>query len=60
MEERRALKRKENVPRYEIIDKKDMLAIVGHSPDFIEGLFMVMHLMEKKTEIVRKGFGFLF
>ena len=28
---------------------------------FIEGLFMVMHLFEKKKkEIVRKGFGFLF
>lgn len=60
MEERRALKRKENVPRYEIIDKKDMVNLIGHSPDFIEGLFMVMHLMEKKKEIVRKGFGFLF
>lgn len=61
MEERRAVKRKENTPRYEIIDKKDMKNIIGHSPDFIEGLFMVMLLYKrKKQEIVRKGFGFLF
>lgn len=61
MEERRAVKRKENTPRYEIIEKRDMKNIIGHSPDFIEGLFMVMSLMErKKKEIVRKGFGFLF
>ena len=61
MEERRAIKRKENTARYEIIGKPEMKAIIGHSPDFIEGLFMVMHLMErKKKEIVRRGFGFLF
>jgi len=61
MEERRAVRRKENTTRYEIIEKRDMKNVVGHSPDFIEGLFMIMSLYgKKKQEIVRKGFGFLF
>ena len=53
--ERRAIRRKDNLNRYEIISKTEMKRIIHHSPDFIEGLFMVMHLFEKKTEIVRKG-----
>ena len=59
--ERRALKRKDNISRFEIIEKAQMKVEVGHSPDFIEGLFMVMSLIgKKKKEIVRRGFGFLF
>jgi hypothetical protein len=29
---------------------------VGHSPDFIEALFMVMHLFSKRTGFTRRGF----
>jgi hypothetical protein len=54
-EERRAIRKKDNLNRYEIISKSDMKRIIHHSPDFIEGLFMVMHLFEKKTERVRRG-----
>lgn len=59
-EERRAIRRKEsNVGRYEIIAKTEMKKIIHHSPDFIEGLMMVMHLFEKKTEMIRRGFNLL-
>lgn len=55
-EERRALRRKDsNTGRYEIISKPDMKRIIHHSPDFIEGLMMVMHLFDKQTEKVRRG-----
>lgn len=55
--ERNALKRKEHSNRFEIIDKAQMKVEVGHSPDFIEGLFMVEHLFEGKTRIIqRRGF----
>lgn len=54
-EERRAIRKKDNINRYEIIAKTDMKRIIHHSPDFIEGLFMVMHLFEKHTEKVRRG-----
>ena len=61
MEERRAIRRKDNTARFEIISKPDMKNIIGHSPDFIEGLFMIMYLLgRKKQEIIRRGFGFLF
>jgi len=59
-EERRVLRRKEsNAGRYEIISKPDMKRIIGHSPDFIEGLMMVMPLFERNTTMVREGFGLL-
>lgn len=56
LEERHALKRKDSAQRFEIIDKSQMKVEVGHSPDFIEGLFMVMHLFGKVHHAVRKGF----
>ena len=57
MEERRAIKRKDGVDaRFEIIGKPQMKLEVGHSPDFIEALFMVMHLFTKKKVFTRKGF----
>ena len=57
MEERRALKRKDGADaRFEIIGKPQMKHEVGHSPDFIEALFMVMHLFAKKKVFTRRGF----
>lgn len=57
MEERRAIKRKDNATsRFEIIEKTQMKLEVGHSPDFIEGLLMVENLFMKKTQMVRRGF----
>lgn len=57
LEERRAIKRKDGeVARFEIISKQQMKLEVGHSPDFIEALFMVMHLFAKRKVCVRKGF----
>lgn len=58
MEERRALKRKENTEggRFEIIGKPQMKVEIGHSPDFIEALFMVMHLFEHTHSAIRRGF----
>ena len=57
IEERRAIKRKDGVDaRFEIISKPQMKLEVGHSPDFIEALFMVMHLFSKKTAFTRRGF----
>ena len=57
MEERRAIKRKDGeVARFEIISKQQMKLEVGHSPDFIEALFMVMHLFGKNRSCVRRGF----
>lgn len=47
--ERPALQRKvTDNGRFEIIQKSDMKSIVGHSPDFIEGIFM--------NEIFSKGY----
>lgn len=57
VDERLALKRKDDIARFEIIPKSQMKDEIGHSPDFIEGWFMVMHLMEHKRQCVRKGFG---
>lgn len=57
MEERLALKRKDNVARFEIIEKTQMKLEVGHSPDFIEGLMMIMPLFEQSVRPTRKGFG---
>jgi hypothetical protein len=57
MEERRAIKRKDGeIARFEIISKQQMKLEVGHSPDFIEALFMVMHLFGKNRSCVRRGF----
>lgn len=56
MEERHALKRKDDAQRFEIISKQQMKLEVGHSPDFLEALFMVMHLFSKRGHCVRKGF----
>ena len=56
LEERHAMKRKDDAQRFEIISKQQMKVEVGHSPDFIEALFMVMHLFSKKSHCIRKGF----
>lgn len=57
MEERRALKRKDtDAGRFELISKPQMKAEIGHSPDFIEALFMVEHLFSVKKRCVRTGF----
>lgn len=43
---------------FEIISKDEMKTIVGHSPDFIEGLFMSELVKKsKKRAIVRRGFS---
>jgi len=54
--ERLALKRKDNEARFEIITKQQMKLEIGHSPDFIEGLFMVTPLFARNKKCVRKGF----
>lgn len=57
IEERIAIKRKTTeTGRYEIISKQQMKVEIGHSPDFIEALFMIMHLFARKTHIIRRGF----
>lgn len=57
MEERAALKRKDsNEGRFEIISKPQMKLEIGHSPDFIEAIFMVMAIINKTRQCVRKGF----
>lgn len=57
MQERLALKRKvSDGGRFELIAKPQMKAEIGHSPDFIEGLFMVMHLFSQGRQMTRKGF----
>lgn len=57
LEERRALKRKDDAQRFEIIEKKQMKHLIGHSPDIIEALFMVMHLYDRgrRTNKTRTG-----
>lgn len=57
MEERLALKRKNNVARFEIIEKPQMKVEIGHSPDWVEGLMMVMPLFEVASKPIRKGFS---
>lgn len=50
MNERLAVRRKEtDNGKFEIITKLQMKREVGHSPDFIEALIMVEHLMNSKT-----------
>ena len=57
VKERRAIKRKDcDGGRFEIISKPQMKAEIGHSPDFIEALFMVEHLYAIKRRCVRTGF----
>jgi len=56
MAERMVLKRKDNIARFEIIDKQQMKLEIGHSPDFVEGMFMVMPLFETRKRPVRHGF----
>ncbi len=46
--ESKAIKRKVDTGRFEIITKKQMISEIGHSPDFIEGWFMVEALMDRK------------
>lgn len=57
IEERLALKRKDDAQRFEIITKQQMKDEIGHSPDFIEGLFMVMLLFTNHKKCVRNGFS---
>ena len=54
--ERLALRRKDNIARFEIIEKTAMKLEVGHSPDFIECFFMIMPLFRQHTRPVRRGF----
>ena len=54
--ERLALKRKDEAQRFEIIAKTQMKEEIGHSPDFIEGLFMVELLFSKTRTCIRNGF----
>lgn len=56
LEERMAIKRKDDTPRFEIIAKPQMKLEIGHSPDFIEALFMVMPLYAGTRTRVRRGF----
>ena len=56
MSERLALRKKDDKARWELIDKHQMKREIGHSPDFIEGLFMVMPLFKLHTRPVRAGF----
>ena len=56
--ERLALKRKTvDNGRYEVISKPEMKVIVGHSPDFIEGL--IMHKTFEKRKGTFKNIGML-
>lgn len=58
MSERLAIKNKETSKyAFEIISKDEMKTIVGHSPDFIEAIFMseLVKKSNKKT-LVRRGF----
>lgn len=60
MQERRAIKRKDaETGRFEIIQKPQMKIEIGHSPDFIEALMMVMALMDKQTTPIRRGFNLM-
>ena len=60
MEERMAIKRKDSdEARFEIIAKKQMKIEIGHSPDFVEALFMVMPLFERRKALVRTNFSFI-
>lgn len=56
MVERMALKRKDDTPRFEIISKPQMKTEIGHSPDLIEGLFMVAPMFDKQDKPIRRGF----
>lgn len=56
IQERLAMKRKDDAARFEIISKPQMKAEIGHSPDFIEALFMVELLMECRPKCIRHGF----
>lgn len=60
MEERLILKRKDtDSGRFEIISKQQMKEEIGHSPDFMEGLFMVMPLFESNKSVIRTGFDLI-
>lgn len=56
LSERKAIRRKiiDN-GRFEIISKHEMRNEIGHSPDFIEGWFMVEHLIVNKPKTKRIG-----
>ena len=55
--ERLALKRKDDAQRFEIISKQQMKEEIAHSPDFIEGLFMVELLFSQHKTCKRSGFS---
>nr|DAN57878.1 MAG TPA: large terminase [Caudoviricetes sp.] len=56
--ERLAIKNRESSKyAFELIAKDEMKTIVGHSPDFIEALFMSMLVKGVKKTIIRKGFS---
>lgn len=57
MVERMALKRKDDAQRFEIIAKPQMKIEIGHSPDFLEGMFMVMPMYERNPKPIRNGFS---
>lgn len=58
LEERLALKRKDSeTARFEIISKPQMKLEIGHSPDFIEALFMIMPFFEVSKQCIRRGFS---
>lgn len=60
MEERLILKRKDSdTGRFEIISKQQMKEEIGHSPDFVEGLFMVMPLFDSDKSMTRTGFDLI-
>ncbi len=60
MEERLILKRKDtDNGRFEIISKQQMKEEIGHSPDFIEGMFMVMPLYDNTRTMTRNGFDLI-
>jgi hypothetical protein len=60
MEERLILKRKDSdTGRFEIISKQQMKEEIGHSPDFVEGLFMVMPLFDSNKSMTRTGFDLI-
>lgn len=57
--ERLAIKNKETSKyAFELITKDEMKVIVGHSPDFIEAIFMSgLVKKQKKKKIIRRGFN---
>lgn len=61
LRERRVIRQdKDNTDRgFALPKKKTMISIIGHSPDFIEALFMIEIFNIRKTKRQFKGLGFL-